>query len=196
MPSGPVLSETDKKEIRKKLKELCENYWISHGYKKTSIKRLCTSAGISIGTFYTLYPAKEDLFVETIASIQKRLMGEIIDRNASNPTKEGFGQSLKEIFRVYDSKPFLYNVNTPDFQSFVTKLSPEAMEKIRFNGIEFFRQMIHAANLNLKIEEYKAYGIFYALLYTINAKKTLSVTCDYLAVFDFMVDNLIPNIFE
>jgi AcrR family transcriptional regulator len=196
MPSGPVLSETDKKEIRTKLQELCEHYWISHGYKKTSIKELCSNAGISIGTFYTLYPTKEDLFFETIDNIQKRLTKKVLGMNKSDPTKEGFAKAMKELFREYDSKPFLYNVNTIDFQSFVTKLSDEAMAKIKFDSIEFFMQATHAANLNLKIDEYEAYGIFSALLSTINAKETLSTTCDYFAVFDFLVDNLILNIFE
>ncbi len=56
MPSKPVLSDTDKKAIRKKLEELCDK------------------AVISIGTFYTLYPTKEDLFLETITDIQRRIL--------------------------------------------------------------------------------------------------------------------------
>ena len=73
MPSKPVLSDADKENIRKKLKGLCEECWISQGYKKTSIKSLCERAGISVGTFYTLYQTKEDLFFETIETIQRRL---------------------------------------------------------------------------------------------------------------------------
>lgn len=196
MPLGTVLSEGDKKEIRKKLQGICEHYWISHGYKKTSIKELCSNAGISIGTFYTLYPTKEDLFFETIMNIQGKMKKKVIDICRSNPTKEGFAMSIKELFREYDSKPFLYNVNTPDFQSFITKLPDESMEKLKLDSIEFFQQATHTASLNLKIDEYEAYGALSALLSTISAKETLSATCDYFVVFNFMVDNLIPNIFE
>lgn len=196
MPSGPVLSETDKNELKEKLQELCEHCWTISGYKKTSIKELCSSAGISIGTFYALYPTKEDLFFETIESIQKKLTEKILEINRSNPTKEGFAESMKMIFQEYNSKPFLYNVNTPDFQSFITKLPNEAMEKIKTNSIDFSRKAIQTANLKLKIDEYEAYGILSALLSTINIKETLSITCDCFAVFDFMVDNLIPAIFE
>lgn len=131
MPSKPVLSDADKKAIRKKLEELCEECWIAQGYKKTSIKNLCDKAVISIGTFYTLYPTKEDLFLETITDIQRRLTEKIIDINRNSRTKEGFAQSMKRLFREYDSKPFLYNVNTPDFQSFVTKLPEETIQKIK-----------------------------------------------------------------
>lgn len=196
MPSKPVLSDADKKAIRKKLEELCEECWIAQGYKKTSIKNLCDKAVISIGTFYTLYPAKEDLFFETITNIQRRLLEKTIDINKNNPTKEGFAQSLKMLFREYDSKPFLYNVHTPDFQSFVTKLPEEMIQKIKFDSFDSFRQVIHAANLSLKIEESLVYGILSALVSTISARETLSATCDYFAVFDFMVDSLVEDIFE
>lgn len=195
MPSKPVLSDADKKRIREKLEALCEACWIAQGYKKTSIQNLCRQAAISIGTFYTLYPTKEDLFSETIANIQRRLTKQVLDINRNNQTKEGFAQSLKMLFREYDSKPFLYNVNTADFQSFVTKLPEETIQKIKFDSFGFFRQAVHAANLHLKIEEAQAYGTFSALLSTISAKETLCVTCDYFAVFDFMADSLVADIF-
>ena len=196
MPSKPVLSDADKKAIRKKLEELCEECWIAQGYKKTSIKNLCDKAVISIGTFYTLYPTKEDLFFETIMNVQRRLNEKIIDMNRSSQTKEGFAQSMKMLFREYDSKPFLYNVHTPDFQSFVTKIPEEMVNKIKFYSLDSFRQVIHAANLNLKMEEDLVYGILSALLSTISARETLSATCDYFTVFDFMVDSLVEDIFE
>ena len=196
MPSKPALSDADKENIRKKLKGLCEECWISQGYKKTSIKSLCEKAGISVGTFYTLYPTKEDLFFETIETIQRRLKEKIFEINRDRQTKDGFAQSLKELFKEYDSKPFLYNVNTPDFQSFMTKLPEETIKKVKFDSFDFFRKAVQTANLELKMEESKAYGILSALLSTINAKETLSVTCDYFAVFDFMVDSLVADIFK
>ena len=196
MPSKPVLSDADKENIRKKLKGLCEECWISQGYKKTSIKSLCEKAGISVGTFYTLYPTKEDLFFETIEAIQRRLKEKIFEINRDRQTKDGFAESMKVLFKEYDSKPFLYNVNTPDFQSFITKLPEETIKKVKFDSFDFFRQAVHAASLELKMEESKAYGILSALLSTINAKETLSVTCDYFAVFEFMVDSLVADIFK
>lgn len=196
MPSKPVLSDADKENIRKKLKGLCEECWISQGYKKTSIKSLCEKAGISVGTFYTLYPTKEDLFFETIETIQRRLKEKIFEINRDRQTKDGFAESMKVLFKEYDSKPFLYNVNTPDFQSFITKLPEETIKKVKFDSFDFFRQAVRAASLELKMEESKAYGILSALLSTINAKGTLSVTCDYFAVFEFMVDSLVADIFK
>ncbi len=195
MPSKPVLSDGDKKAIRERLRTLCEECWIAQGYKKTSIKSLCDQAGISIGTFYTLYPAKEDLFSETISLIQTRLTEKILDINRRSQTKEGFARSIKELFREYDSKPFLYNVNTPDFQTFVTKLPKETLQKIKLDSFDAFKQAAQAANLTLKMEPSQAYGILSALLSTINAKETLAAACDYFAVFDCMADILVNSIF-
>ena len=70
------------------------------------------------------------------------------------------------------------------------------MQKIKFDSFEFFKQAVQAANLALRMEATQAYGILSALLSTINAKETLVVTCDYLAVFDRMADILVGSIFE
>ena len=196
MPSKPVLSDADKKAIREKLEELCEECWIAQGYKKTSIKSLCDQAAISIGTFYTLYPTKEDLFSQTIENIQKRLAEKVLAVSRDSPTKEGFARAVKELFREYDSKPFLYNVNTPDFQSFVTKLPKDALQRIKFDSFQAFKQAAQAANLTLKMEPSQAYGMLSALLSTISAKETLAAACDYFAVFDCMADILVDSIFE
>ena len=196
MPSKPVLSDADKRAVRERLRGLCEECWIAQGYKRTSIKNLCGQAAISIGTFYTLYPSKEDLFFETIETIQARLTEKVLDINRRSQSKEGFARSMKELFREYDSKPFLYNVNSPDFQSFVTKLPERMIGKIKVDSFAFFEQAVQAANLTLKMERSQAYGILSALLSTVGAKETLSVTCDYFAVFDCMTDTLVSSIFQ
>lgn len=196
MPAKPVLSEENKMEIREKLQEHCERFWTKSGYKKTSVKELCSATGISIGTFYSLYPTKEDLFFETIKTIQNKLKNEVLDINRNNPGREGYALSLKNLCREYADKPFLYNVGTPDFQSFVSKLPNEAMEEIKFDGIDFFKNAISVSGLELKINELEAYGVLNALLSTVTAKDNISAICDYTTVFDFMVDNLMPHIFD
>ena len=196
MPAKPVLSENDKKSIRNRLESLCEQCWIEQGYKKTSIKSLCDKAGISIGTFYALYPTKEDLFLATIAGIQERLGQEFLAVNRQTKSKVGFANSLKKLFREYDSKPFLYDTSTADFQAFAGKLPAEALQKLKFANFDLFRQSVQAAQLRLKLNEANAYGILSALLSTISSKKTLAESCDYLSVFDFMVDSLVPNMFD
>lgn len=196
MPSKPVLSETDKANIKGKLQSLCEKLWVEQGYKKTSVKELCRETEIAIGTFYSLFSTKEELFLKTAKSIQVRLAENFLQTVLQGRNKSSLAKAIKELFREFDSKPFLYDVNAPDFRAFVTKLSQESMAEIKFESMAFFREVCQAANLKPKIEETKAFGILSALLSTVATKETLSEMCDYFAVFDFMADNLVSEIFE
>ncbi len=196
MPSKPMLSEEDKAEIRKRLKALCEGRWIARGYKRTSVKELCAAAGISIGTFYVLYPSKEDLFLETIRDIQERLKEQVLETNRRERSRGGFARALKELYREYAAKPFLYNVGTPDFRSFAAKLPEEAAQQIKLDSFAFFRQAVQAAGLRLRQEESLAYGALSALLSTVSAREALSAACDPSAVFGHMAEVLMENLFE
>lgn len=196
MPSKPVLSQTDRTTIKETLLTLCEQFWVTKGYKKTSIKDLCTKAEIAIGTFYSLFPTKEALFLETAKNIETRLTEQFLQTLLQGSNKSSLAKALKLLFREFDSKPFLYAVNTPDFQAFFTKLSEKQVEEIKFENITFLKEVCQITNLQPKIDEAKACAILSALLSTIGTKETLSKMCDYLEVFDFMVDCLIEEIFE
>lgn len=196
MPSKPVLSEKDRVQIQQKLQALCEQLWVSQGYKKTSIKQLCTQAGIAIGTFYSLFSTKEDLFFETAKTIQTRLTDQFLHTVLQGADKESLQKALKKLFREFDSKPFLYDVNTPDFRAFVTKLPQEAMETLKFESVSFLKEVCCVAHLKPKMDETKACAVLSALLATISTKQTICSLCDYFEVFDFMADKLVAELFE
>jgi len=196
MPAKAMLNDDEKATLREKLKWLCEQSWVTNGYKKTSVKEICTSAKIAIGTFYAMYPTKEQLFFETVLDIQQKLAQALLTTCRENPSKNGFAQALKDMVRSYAKNPFIYDLNKPDYVSFIQKLSPDVSEKIQFDSITFFRKAIQIANLQLKIDENLAYASLGALLSTIFAKDGISMTHDYHKTLDFMVDCLLPNIFE
>lgn len=196
MPSKPILSEEDKKNIKQQLLTLCEQLWVSQGYKKTNIKELCSRTGIAIGTFYSLFSTKEALFFETAKAIQVRLTEQFLQTVLQGKNKSSLAKALKELFREFDSKPFLYNVNTPDFRAFAAKLSNDAMEELKFESITFFEEVCRATNLQPKTDTAKACGVLGALLSTVGTKQTLTAMYDYFEIFDFMVDHLIDELFE
>lgn len=196
MPSKPVLSEKDKLRIKEDLQMLCEQLWISQGYKKTSVKELCSRTEIAIGTFYSIFTTKEDLFFETAKAIQGRLTSQFTQTVLQGANKDSLAKALKELFREFESKPFLYDVNTPDFQAFVTKLSQQDMEAIKFESIEFFREVCRITKLTSKIDENKAFATLSALLSTIAARQTISTMYDVHEVFDFMVDHIVLEMFD
>lgn len=96
MPNKPVLSPEDKLVIKQKLLQLCEDFWIAQGYKKTSIKALCSEAKISIGTFYVLFATKEQLFLETAQTIQSRLTERFKETVLQTPNRMGLSKALKK----------------------------------------------------------------------------------------------------
>lgn len=196
MPSKPVLSDKDKENIKEKLQALCEQLWVSQGYKKTSIKELCGETEIAIGTFYSLFSTKEDLFFETAKVIQVRLNDQFLQTVQQGANKDSLAKAIKKLFREFDSKPFLYDVNTPDFRAFVTKLSEQDMEEIKFESIAFFREVCRVTRLTPKMDETKTFATLSALLSTLATKQTFSAMCDYFEVFDFMVDTLVSEMFE
>ncbi|MEO1772475.1 TetR family transcriptional regulator [Candidatus Enterococcus ferrettii] len=196
MPLKPVLSYEDKERLKYDLQVLCEKLWISQGYRKTSIKELCTKTKIAIGTFYSLFTTKEELFYETSLTIQNRLKDQFMQTVIKQPNKRGFAEALKELFREFDRKPFLYDVNTPDFRAFVTKLSEEEMHALKFDSLEFFESALQAANLKPKIERAKSYAVFSSLLSTITTKQTIAAIYNYFDVFNFMADTLVNELFD
>lgn len=133
------------------------------------------------------------MFFETAKAIQTRLTDQFLQTVLQGTNKDSLAKAMKELFREFDSKPFLYDVNTSDFRAFVSKLSEQDMEEIKFESIGFFREVCRAAQLKPKIDETQAFGVLSALLATISAKQTLSEICDYFEIFDFMVDNLIAE---
>lgn len=195
MAKGPKgFSDTDKEELRTKLCIECEQSWALHGYKKTSVGELTAKIGISTGAFYLLYPAKEDLFCETLYRVQNRLkngLWEIVRRESG---KTGFIKAMVWHFQEYDKAPFLYDLGTPDFLAFLNKLPKESIEKLKFDSAAFFYDTIELANLTLKIDKEKAYATVSTLLYTVTLKDQFAY--DHLEVFEFLLRGIMDELFE
>lgn len=197
MARGPALSEDSKISLKEQLRQECECSWVAYGYKKTNIKGLCTKLGIGIGTFYMLYPTKEDLFIDTLDEIQRalneRFFGAILERE---PNKEGFAKAFKDLQREYSEKPFLYRTNSEDFISFSSKLPEDKLEKLQYDNAAFFQESIERANLTLKTSKEIAFSVFNALLVAPSSQEMRSsYSCDSKVFFEFMLDNLINDIF-
>ena len=68
-----VFSEEDKTLIKSKLKDECMVFWISQGYKETSIGALCKKAEISTGTFIIYIPVRKN-FLKFCMTFKKLYM--------------------------------------------------------------------------------------------------------------------------
>lgn len=195
MAKGPKgFSDNDKEELRNKLCIECERSWALHGYKKTSISELTTKIGISTGSFYLLYGSKEDLFCETLERVQSRLKTGLRDIISHDGGKNGFMKALIWHFREYDKFPYLYNLGTPDFLAFLNKLPKDRIEKLEFDSVSFFYDMIEFAKLTLKVDKEKAYAVIGTLLFTVTLEERF--TYDRFEVFEFLLNSVIDELFE
>ncbi|MFK3938009.1 TetR/AcrR family transcriptional regulator [Alkalihalobacillus sp. NPDC078783] len=186
-------TEQQKVTIHNKLLEECKESWQRYGFKKTSIDDICKSVGISKGAFYIFFDTKEALFYQTFKTIQDRLYEDVESKLAAMSNKFGVAEALKQIYRVYNECTFIYDIKNPDFLAFFNKLEEEQREELTEKAYRSTKYMLDKPYLTLKIEEDLAISVLSAMLNTITQESTL---CSPVSVFDFMIDNLIDNIFE
>ncbi|WP_218970497.1 TetR/AcrR family transcriptional regulator [Metabacillus halosaccharovorans] len=192
IPKG--FTEQEKLNINQTLIKNCKLNWQKFGYKKTNIDELCKGSGISKGAFYLFFDTKEDLFLQTLKSVQINLYSKIEEILSETPNKYGVAKALKKIYRVYYESPFMYETTSEDFISFFNKLSIQQQSELNSLSYEGAKTMLRKPFLTLKISEDLALSVLSTTLLTISLRdKMLSHSFD---VFDFMVDHLIEKIFE
>lgn len=195
MAKGPKgFSELEKEVIKGKLRSECERSWAIHGYKKTNVGELCGKVGISIGTFYMCYTSKEALFVETIEALQNNLKNFMQEMISKEPTKQGFAKAIKQLYQEYSKNSFLYSVTSPDFLAFVNKLPQESISKLKFDNENFFHECIEGMGLHLLVSEEKAFSVISGIMSILYVKDQVSY--NHIEVFNFILDNIIDDLFE
>lgn len=189
-------TDIERKNIREALISQCQISWAKFGYKKTSIDELCAKTGISKGAFYLFFSSKEDLFCETIETVQNRLIALMEKTVSDEPSKEGFAKALKILYEEYDKNSFLLDVNSPDFIAFVNKLPDDRLKRQELTSANSFHKLIEMANLKLKVDEQKAFATLNALLSLASFKGREKLGYSHAEVFNFLLDCVIKEIFE
>ena len=122
-----AFDDNKKQFIRKKLKEVAEECLLKYGVRKTTVDQLVQMAGISKGSFYNFYPAKEVLFFMVLEEYQKSIINELI-----NKLKEidniGIDEFTDLIYGVYQDirKSFIMNIiQNQEFEYFIKRLPKE-----------------------------------------------------------------------
>lgn len=192
MPKG--FSEAEKETITHKLLAECKKQWQTYGYKKTSLDVLCQNVGISKGAFYIFFDSKESLFYQVIIQTQTQLYDLVEQHLTQTPSKYGVTEALKAVFAEYCNSSFMYDVKSADFQTFLNKLSQQQRNELNDLGHTKAEFMLRKPFLKLKIDENLALSVLNAMLAIVSQKG--NVPCDVKAVFSFMIDHLVEEIFE
>ena len=118
----PRFGETEREVLKAKLLMEGERLFSTFGVKKVSIDELAGAAGIAKGSFYSFYPSKEQLFLEIVFSMQKKMWAELdafVQEHSKLPPrdllKQAFMWTLEQterypIFRMMDSETMEYLV--------------------------------------------------------------------------------------
>lgn len=187
-------TEQEKQNIQAKLLSECEKSWAKYGYKKTNIDELCAKVAISKGAFYLFYESKEALFCEVFSLVLDNLYNRANEIMERQPNKYGLAKALKAIYREYDKNSFIYDTKSVDFVLFTNKLNKKQLDKICEYGERSGRLFFGKPYLKLLVSYEKAISTLFVMLSTISLKERLPY--NHLEVFDFMVDNMIDEIFE
>ena len=108
--------------------------------------------------------------------------------------KYGVAEALKIIYREYDKNNFLYDSDSADFIILMNKLSEEQVRKIEESNRMSQQLFLRQSYLKFKVNTDLAMSVIYSLIMNVKNKDILPH--NHLETFDFMVDNLIDNLYE
>ncbi len=189
---GRSFTDAERAEIRNKLKTICRESWKIQGYRKTSVDSLCKEAGISKGAFYLFYDSKEQLFYEIIAEMQTDIYKAAVEEMEAFPGCGGVQKALKRIYRMYDATKFLQRSSTEDYKVLLGKLDDE--KRTALISAEQRNAEVFISNQQLAQSGSLVLSVLYSLL--MNVKNEAILPEDHRAVFDFMVDQMIPTMYK
>ena len=195
MPAKPVLSESDKKIIKEKLIALGEESWMSIGYKKTSIKELCATVGVSIGTFYSIFPSKELFFLDVYNTMVRRTREVVIGKAKTTLGIQGFAQSLITMIKEYEKLPFFNE--SEEIKTILAKIPADILSAMEVESFEMFNQLADIHRLTVKIDERDAINVVSMLLSMAMGRKQMIITNEeFYCNFELITNRVLPGIFE
>ena len=123
-----ALSEREQNTIKAKLIESCRVCWERYGYKKTGVAEIASMSGISTGAFYTFFPSKEMLFMETANAFIKKLYELMATYKPNEPTKYDFALGFKKCTDEMFENKWIFSLRE-DAKTFLRKLPEDFLEQ-------------------------------------------------------------------
>lgn len=80
VPRVAKLRQARAHRTRQALRDAASALWTERGYDAVAVSEICERAGVSKGTFFYYFPAKEHLLLELVAGGGAAELGETVDR--------------------------------------------------------------------------------------------------------------------
>ncbi|NBI05239.1 TetR/AcrR family transcriptional regulator [Senegalia massiliensis] len=166
-----AFDDNEKELIRKELKKAAVECLVKYGVKKTTVDEIVQMVGISKGSFYNFYPAKEVLFFMVLEEYQKSIISKLINR-LKELDNIGVDEFTDLIYGVYQEvrKSFIMNIiRNQEFEYFIKKLPKELIINHHSLDDTFTRELFSYIkirdDINIDIVAASLRAIFMSMIY-------------------------------
>jgi len=188
-----ALSEREQAAIRERLLESCRICWERYGYKKTGVAQLTAMAGISTGAFYSFYPSKEMLFVETANAFVKKLYALMAACKPSMPTKYDFAAGFQKCIDEMFENKWIFSLRE-DAKAFLRKLPEDFLEKDFAQDLLDITAVTTLYGLVPKVSMAEITAVLHTLLMSIYLTDIIGKP--HRQALSLLVDSVIDTLFE
>jgi Transcriptional regulator len=187
------LSEREQNAIKVKLIASCRICWERYGYKKTGVAELASMSGISTGSFYTFFPSKEMLFIETANAFIKRLYEMMAMCKPKEPTKYDFAMGFKQCTNEMFENKWIFSLRE-DIETFLRKLPEDFLEQDFQQDLLDITAVVNLYGLKTKVPMEEIVAVFHTLLMSVYLTDIIGAT--HKQALNLLIDSVIVNLFE
>jgi len=188
-----ALSEREQKAIKEKLIQNCRICWERYGYKKTGVAELAAMSGISTGSFYSFFPSKEVLFLETVNDFTKTLY-DIMERfKPENPTLKDFASGFKKCTDEMFENKWIFSLRE-DASAIMRKMPVDFLEKDFRQDLIDITTIVNLYGLKAKVPMEEIVAVFHTIIMSIYMTDIIGST--HRQALNLLIDSVIVNMFE
>jgi len=148
--------DEEKTHIRAEIVKTGTEFFHRYGFKKTNIDEIARLAGVSKGTFYSLFNSKEDFFVEILLSVEQQIHGMLEEQllNSDLPVKEAFLESVFAQLKYVSETPVLNVLTQPEEYRFLfRKLRPDQIEQFFSQDKDYIERILNRARTRTEVRD-------------------------------------------
>ena len=188
-----ALSEREQKAIKEKLIQNCRICWERYGYKKTGVAELAAMSGISTGSFYSFFPSKEVLFLETVNDFTKTLY-DIMERfKPENPTLKDFASGFKKCTDEMFENKWIFSLRE-DASAIMRKMPVDFLEKDFRQDLIDITTIVNLYGLKAKVPMEEMVAVFHTIIMSIYMTDIIGST--HRQALNLLIDSVIVDMFE
>ena len=187
------LSEREQNAIKTKLLESCRICWERYGYKKTGVAEIASMSGISTGAFYSFFPSKEMLFIETANAFIEKLYELMETCKPQSPTKYDFAVGFKKCTDEMFENKWIFSLRE-DIETFLRKLPEDFLEQDFRQDLLDITAVVNLYGLMPKVSMEEIVAVFHTLLMSIYLTDIIGTT--HRQALNLLIDAVIVDLFE